>query len=373
MSSYSYNPKNFILKCLEGGFWQPPDESCCFSFGQRSDFLVKSEAKCGPAVPKDFRNMLTLHFVTPGSQEYIAVQNEAILKYHSPSISLPFIFRIQNYTRAPQLLDYVESQLHIHERFEDQLCFGFHSMKDHNMDWASLLLNGVDPNACTTGKYGCGAYFALNAGLCIEGYSKEFYSPVYEDLRDPAHEPTIDTYTAVGMFLLYTGMRKTFHEYEWIEKIPDGYGAFENTDKTQMCIQDYQRICPSYLLIYRKTVEKDPSNKKFFKKNKDEALQWKYIDPSKKLMVERPSIYFKYNNQYANKMLSILRLKQKYELDQSGLWDPLRNNPMDLACRVCETEFGWRRASPLVLPNESVPYFDRSYGGRLGYTPPPRY
>ena len=61
-----------------------------------------------------------------------------------------------------------------------------------------------------------------------------------------------------------------------------------------MCIQDYQRICPSYLLIYRTTVEKNPSNKKYLKENKDEALQWKYINPKTNLMVERRSRYFKY-------------------------------------------------------------------------------
>jgi hypothetical protein len=56
-------------------------------------------------------------------------------------------------------------------------------MKDHNVDWASLLLNGVDPNACKQSRYGSGAYSAFNAGLCVEGYSKMFYSPVYEDLE----------------------------------------------------------------------------------------------------------------------------------------------------------------------------------------------
>jgi hypothetical protein len=109
------------------------------------------------------------------------------------------------------------------------------------------------------------------------------------------------------------------------------------------------------------------------KKYRDDALQWKYIDPRKNLVVERPSVYFEYNDEKGIKMCHILTANQKYELDQSGLWDALTNNPMDLACRVCEKEFGCRRASPLVIPNESVPYFDRSWGRRLGYTPPPSH
>ena len=369
MSSYSYNPKNFKLKCLEGGFWQPPDEYCCFSFGQRSDFLVESKAKCGPTVHKDPRNMLTLHFVTPRTEEWNCIQHAAALKNCSPSISLPFIFRVQNYTRAPQLLDYVESQLHMHDKFEDQLCFGFHSMKHHNMDWASLLLNGVDPNACQESRYGIGAYFALNPNLCVKKYSKKFYSPVYEDLQDPANEPTIDTYTAVGMFLLYTGMRKTFNHLEQLRTIPDGYGAFQDEGKSQVCIQDYRSICPSYLLIYRTSIEKCAPNPNL-KTYPEDAFEWRYKDPKTKLMVNYPSIYFKYDDDICSQMLNNLEEIQNYELDQSGLWDPYVNNPLDLACRLCEQEFGWRHASPLVLPNESVPYFERSCGRRLGYRPP---
>jgi hypothetical protein len=170
------------------------------------------------------------------------------------------------------------------------------------------------------------------------------------------------------MFLLYTGMRKTVHECKRIITIPDGYGAFQDKYKTQLCIQDYRRICPSYLLIYRKTIQKGADNPNL-KTYPEDSFEWKYIDPRTNLMAKYPSVYFEYNDETCSEMRHNLKAKQKYELDKSGLWDPLINNPMDLACRLCEQEFK-SRYSPRVFPNESVPYFERSCGKRLGYTPP---
>jgi len=283
-SSLSY--AQLIQGCLEGGFWEPPNESCCYSFGQRDDFVVQSHANIGPTVYKDPSTMVTLHFVDTRSQEFMAVQNAAALKSPSPSITLPFIFRVQNYARSADFLDYVESQPLLNDKFEDQLCFGFHSMKNHNMDWASLLVNGVDPNACLEGLYGDGAYFAFNAGLCVTQYSKKFYSTVYEDHMDPSHEPTMDTYTAVGMFLLNTGMKYTVDGIKRVKNVPDGDGAFQNDSETQICIQDYRRICPSYLLIYRKTVNKR-APEEYLLTNSEDAMEWEYIDPTNQQMMKK--------------------------------------------------------------------------------------
>jgi len=57
-------------------------------------------------------------------------------------------------------------------------------------------------------------------------------------------------------------------------------------------------------------------------------------------------------------------------LDETGLWDARTNDPQELACRLCGMELGWRRAGPLVHPDETVPYFSRLTGQRQGYTRP---
>ena len=358
--------QKFLNQCIQGSFWEQPDANLCFSFGQREDFRTVETPKYGPVVLRDPGRMLTLHFVPPDTDEYAAVAEAAKPERAGPISELAFVFRVQNYALADQFWETVKGELDHGET--PLLRFGYHGMRNHSMGWANVLLNGLDPNNCTEGKYGMGTYLADNPGLSLAEYSHKFNSPVYKDLFDEHQEPKMDTYAIIGMFLLSLGSKQyvTRHPFSSVPlHIPPGYGAFTSPDGTQIVVQDAGRISPAYFLLYR--------SRKILKQRllsrPEDGILLDFKDEYGRANAKH-SVYWSQKERHGLEMDHMLHHHQAGLLDYSGLWD-VRNymNPIDLACRLCEMELGWRRASPLVHPNETVPYYCMRSGLRRGYTP----
>ena len=359
--------EHLIEACLDGGYWEPTNKHLCFSFGQRDDFPLAAEAKYGPAIQRDPSRMLTVHFVPGYTAEHAAVQEVAKAQKAGGFSELAFVFRVQNYELAPQFCEAVTKAQVDPLTQPRNLLFGFHGLKDHNMDWANVFLNGLDPNQCKEGNYGMGAYLASNPGLSLSRYSHKFSTPVYRDIFDRFDEPQMDSYAIIGMFLVNVGEQqyKSYFGQEHPTLLPPDHGAFISPDLSQICIQDHRRICPAYMLLYTEKNFKD-KEPRYSWDFTDEQAEWSWRTHMGHHM--QRSVYLESGDQPFDEIQSKLERDQDGFLDETGRWDARSNDPQDLACRLCEMELGWRRASPLVLPNETVPYFCRQSGRKYGYT-----
>jgi len=356
MQAPSPTQQKLIDYCINGGYWEPPDESVCFTLAHRDDLRTVNTRMFGPILPQDPGRIVTLHYVQQSTPEFEAVQQAARTGGKCPTPNLAHIFRVQNYARAAEFYEF-EKQAQEKQGGPSTLCFGFHGLAEHNMDWPSLLVNGVDPNRCTSGAYGYGAYFAPKAALSLNHYTKKFHSPVYKDALDPHNEPRMDTYAFLGMYLLNLGTSQyvTPRGKDPPDFIPAPHSAFRSPQSTEICLQDYARACPAYFLLYTQPMAKtiNPEMAETF----NAPAIWDYpLDGSHNA---RSSVYWLKGDDEFKAMDSALRSKQDNKVDESGLWDPRLNPRRDLACRICKKELGWLPPQAGISPRDSFPVFDR--------------
>jgi hypothetical protein len=184
---------------------------------------------------------LTLNHVHSASEEFKKVEYMGSSKPFEGSLA--GVLRVQNFT-----LWEIFNRFARNDPFAD-VCIGFHStnFKGH---LENILLNGLNPAMSQAGRFGVGAYVATDAALSLDGYSTLFTTPLY---LDPQGNSCIDSYKIVTLFLCDKGRVTRFNEFAKSGMIPTGYGSFVDNlrQPSVLCLQEYERLCPAYVMIYR--------------------------------------------------------------------------------------------------------------------------
>ena len=151
---------------------------------------------------------------------------------------LASVLRVQNYPLMDTFARFIQPG--------DDLCAGFHATKT-KCYLENVLLNGLNPSMSGQGTHGIGAYVAMHAALSLGDYASIHTTPMYTDFQG---QKRIDRYKFVTLFCCNKGKNVLTGRNG---RIPQGYGAFADHVRRPeiLCFQEYERLCPAYVLVCR--------------------------------------------------------------------------------------------------------------------------
>jgi hypothetical protein len=191
------------------------------------------------ARPNPTDGYMSLNHVCSGSEEFEKVKTMASSRPFEGVIA--GVLRVQNYNLWTIFTDFTKKDPYAN------ICVGFHST-NFNPFLENILLNGLNPAVSQVGRYGVGSYLAIHAAMSLDYYSTVFTTPLFQDQDG---KPCIDSYKIVNLFFCNRGEMAFVGE----TTIPHGFGSFANNTRqpSVLCLQEYERLCPAYVLIYRMT------------------------------------------------------------------------------------------------------------------------
>jgi hypothetical protein len=190
------------------------------------------------ARPNPTDGYLTLHQVS--GPEFSSVEAMASTEPFGGVVAS--VLRVQNYLLMDTFTRFIQPG--------DALCVGFHATET-KCYLENVLLNGLNPSMSGYGTLGVGSYIATHAERSIDGYASLFRTPMYTDCQD---QNRIDRYKFVTLFCCNKGKRVLSGSPKRAT-LPQGCGAFVDIiyRPRSLCFQEYERLCPAYVLVCRMT------------------------------------------------------------------------------------------------------------------------
>jgi hypothetical protein len=190
------------------------------------------------ARPNPTDGYMTLHQVS--GPEFNLVEAMASTKPFGGALAS--VLRVQNYPLMDTFARFIQPG--------DDLCAGFHATKT-KCYLENVLLNGLNPSMSGYGTLGVGSYIATHAERSIDGYASLFRTPMYTDCQG---QKRIDRYKFVTLFCCNKGERVLSGSPKRAT-LPQGCGAFVDIiyRPESLCFQEYERLCPAYVLVCRMT------------------------------------------------------------------------------------------------------------------------
>ena len=198
------------------------------------------------ARPNPTDGYLTLHQVS--GPEFNLVEAMASTKPFGGVLAS--VLRVQNYPLMDTFARFIQPG--------DDLCAGFHATKT-KCYLENVLLNGLNPSMSAQGTHGIGAYVAMHAALSLGDYASIHTTPMYTDFQG---QKRIDRYKFVTLFCCNKGKNVLKGRNG---RIPQGYSAFANHVQRPeiLCFQEYERLCPAYVLVCRMTTPEYDSDEEY--------------------------------------------------------------------------------------------------------------
>lgn len=253
---------NFVMNILQRTWWDLERVALShpglqyMGTRQREGLVTRHEKP--PAMSEDFRRnirpdarpnpklgdaYMTLHSVPHDSVEWSAIQDI------TPSVTQGTIcaaLRVQNYTLMDTFWRFCKTS------GASDLCVGFHGCHD-NRYLETILLHNLNPSLCEKGNFGQGAYIADRPKYIFDGhYASYVKTPPYRP-RSGEGRARVDQYAIVILFACNRGKCMSFDGKHTSPGLPSDHGAFvDNERRIQiMCFQEYERLYPAYVLLYR--------------------------------------------------------------------------------------------------------------------------